>query len=91
MPDCEEIKAKVEDLIRKMGYEDRLEVYTAKFGEKLCAVDIGVKSPFMKISVFETIKDFLQAIGYRVSAVDVFSRCHKPDEPLQLRMNVYKE
>ena len=90
MPDCEAIKAEVEDLIRKMGFEEELEVHTRPFGRKFCAVDIDVKRPFIRMSIFEAIKDYLRARGYRVPAADVFSRCHFPETPLQFRMNVYE-
>ena len=91
MPDCEAIKGEVEELIRKMGFEEDLKVNAVPFGDKFCAVDIDVKRPFIRMSVFEAIKDYLQARGYRVSAADVFSRCHIPEAPLQFRMNVYED
>jgi len=90
MPRCEEIKEEVEDLLEKLRIDQYAEVQIKEFGDKFCAVDVYFNRPFFRLSFFETIREYLQARGYTVKA-DIFTRCHEPERPIALRMNVYED
>jgi len=87
---CPEVRDEIKQLLDKLGIEeDEAKVYTRQMGE-MCACDVNFKSPLLRVSIMNSIRELLEAKGYKLDA-DVASRCYAPERPLALRLNVWKK